>query len=63
MYVSRRQLLCDLARGGALPRPGLRLRHVFASGEALPVATAAAFVAAFPGVPLHNVLSTTEVHS
>ena len=36
------------------------LRHVFSSGEALPLATARHFLTKFPRVALHNVLSTTE---
>ncbi len=36
------------------------LRHVMVSGEALPVATASAFLRAFTGLTMSNVLSTTE---
>ena len=36
------------------------LKHIFSSGEALPVATARAFVTKFPHVRLHNLLATTE---
>ena len=52
---SQMQLMTDLC--DTLP---LSLAHVFSSGEALPLATARAFLRKFPHIRLHNILSTTE---
>jgi acyl-coenzyme A synthetase/AMP-(fatty) acid ligase len=40
--------------------PTLPFKHVMSSGEALPVAVAAAFLKRFPGTSIGNCLSTTE---
>ena len=52
---SQMQLVLELCE--SLPPS---LKHVVSSGEALPLATARAFLRKFPTVALHNLLATTE---